>query len=281
VALATRLGLDLHETALGMVRVASATIVKAIGTISIERGHNPADFSLFAFGGAGPLHASDVARALDIRTIVVPPHPGILCAEGLLGADVVADFVFSTLLALEDAATAVVERGRGELLTKAAQWFERERIEPAARRLAWNFRLRYRRQNFELSVPFAGGAFDLAACRQARAAFHQAHERAYGYASASEPVEFVSLQLKAIGVLPRPPLARLAPGRPGAAAGRRRAMFRLHEWHDTPVYRRQDLGCGQELAGPAIVEQLDTTSPIFPGDVARADEWGNLIIRLA
>ena len=279
-ALARELGLDLHETALGIVRVAGATIVKAIGTISIERGHNPADFSLFAFGGAGPLHATDVAREMDIGTVIVPPHPGILCAEGLLNADLIADYVFSTLMILDDGAAAIIEHGRRDLLAAAMAWFERECVPAAARRLVWNLRLRYRGQNFELSVPFEGGTLDMAACRTLRQGFHAVHERAYGYASPAETVEFVSLQLKAVGLLDKPPLPRLAGGQSGKPTGTRQVMFGLGEWHKTALYRREDLVQGQEIVGPAIIEQLDATTPIFPGDVAAVDAWGNLIIRL-
>lgn len=279
--LAGKLGLDPLETALGIVRVACATIVKAIRTISVERGHDPAGFSLFAFGGAGPLHAADVARELDMRTILVPPNPGILCAEGLLTADLVEDFVFSSLMPLAETSARTIDDARRELATAASAWFEGERIPPTRRKLGWTMELRYKRQNFELSVPFSGDVVDARACAEIAAVFHAAHERNYGFSSATETIEFVNLKLKAIGELDKPALPTLVNTTPARPRGHRRAMFRPGEWLQTPIYRREALARGQVLTGPAIIEQMDTTVPIVPGDSCAVDGWGNLIIRLA
>jgi len=279
--LAQRIGLGTTETALGIVRVACATIVKAIRAVSLERGHNPADFSLFAFGGAGPLHATDIARELDIATIVVPADPGILCAEGLLDSDLTADFVRTLLQRLDDGAAGALAGARAELQAEAAAWFASEGVGAAARRLAWSAELRYRGQNYELSLPLPDRAIDAATAAALLAAFHPAHEQAYGFASPHEPVELVNLKVKARGVLDKPALARLPDRPPGTPSGRRDTIFDKGAAHPTPVYRRAALARGQVIAGPAIVEQLDATVVVFPGDRCRVDDWGNLLIELS
>ena len=278
--LAAALGLDLYETALGIVRVASATIVKAIGTISVERGHNPADFALFAFGGAGPLHAPEVARELDMTRIIVPPNPGILCAEGLLTSDLTADFVDTSLQLLTAESAPGLEARRQRLVAAAETWFANERVPAANRQLNWVMQLRYHGQNFELSVPFSGAPIDAAACLDMSAAFHGAHEHAYGYAATAEQVEFVSLRLRTVGLLDRPTLPKLAQGAPAEPIGERAVSFTLGAWQATPIYRREALTPGQTLNGPAIIEQLDTTTLVFPGDTCVCGDWGDLVITL-
>ena len=278
--LATRLGLDLNETALGIIRIACANIVRAIRTISLERGHNPAAFSLFAFGGAGPLHATDVARDLAIERIVVPPDPGILCADGLLHSDLRADFVTSILKPLEVSAAEAVGSARAELRAAAARWFDSEHVSTDCRRVIWTADLRYKGQNHELAVPVADRPFDPAACQEINRAFEAAHTRAYGFAPEDEPVEFVNLRIRGIGVLEKPEFPALPNGAPGPPSAHRRVLFNAESWMETPVYKRSVLAPEQRIAGPAIIEQLDATVPVHPGDHCVVDRWGNLIISL-
>ncbi len=279
--LAKALKLDRIETAFGIVRLVSATMVKAIRAISIERGHDPSKLALFAFGGAGPLHATDVARELGIRRVIIPPNPGILCAEGLLNSDLVADFVQAGLVPFGDGALVSLNRIGAELAERAEAWFVAEKVAVADRRAAWAVDLRYKGQNFELSIAAATAPFDAKALAALRRDFDAAHERAYGFAQPDEPVEAVGVRVKLTGVLEKPELAKL-PQRPEAKPYEtRRTAFARDAWHDTPVFRRGELASGQVLAGPAIVEQMDSTTPIFPGDIARVDPWGNIVIDLA
>ncbi len=278
--LAETLDLPPIETALGIVRLVSATMVKAIRSISIERGHDPSGFALFAFGGAGPLHASETARELDIRQIIVPPSPGILCAEGLLNCDLATDFVQAALVPLGERSAAALNGVRQSLSRQCDAWFEREGIAAADRREAWAADLRYSGQNFELSIPFEAAAFDAAACAALVEQFHAAHDRAYGFAQKGEPIELVSMRVKLEGVLEKPRLPELAAGPPAAPRGERRVCFADAVWHDAPIFRRRELARDQIIAGPAIVEQMDSTTPIHPGDSARVDRWGNLVIEL-
>ena len=185
--LAEQLQMSRQDTALGIVQVACATIVKAIRAISVERGHDPADFALFAFGGAGPLHAADVAHELGIKRIFIPPNPGILCAEGLLGSDLVADLVQPSLASFDGEAPETLNAARAALGQRAEAWFHDENVAPTDRRGAWSVDLRYAGQNFELSIPFDATAFDPAKAAALRQAFDAEHERAYGFAQVDEP----------------------------------------------------------------------------------------------
>ena len=278
--LAEPLGLERLETALGIVQVASAVIVKAIRTISVERGHDPGEFALFAFGGAGPLHAPDIVRELGIGRVIVPPNPGILCAEGLLGSDLIADFVQATLLRFDEAGPEKLNTARESLVAQAADWFRREDVADGDRLMAWSVDMRFVGQNFELTVPFDGEPFDPARAATLRADFYTAHDRAYGFALEDEPIEIVSMRVRLTGLLPKPTLPELEPGDPGAPVAERRVAFASADWHATPVYRRADLARDQTLDGPAIVEQMDSTVLLFPDDTGHVDAWGNLVIDL-
>ena len=279
--LAKRIRLERLETAFGIVRLVAAIMVKAIRTISIERGHDPARFALFAFGGAGPLHAGEVARELGISRVIIPPNPGILCAQGLLNSDLVADFVQTALAPFAGASLARINRVGGGLTAQAAEWFEREQVAPADRRTMWSVDLRYAGQNFELSIPCPAPPLAATNLDEIASRFHIAHEQAYGFKQEGEPIEFVSLRVKLVGVLEKPALARLTPRAAGKPLHTRRVAFAKDAWRDAPVYRRLDLAPGQQLEGPAIIEQMDCTTPLFPGDRMRVDDWGNLVVDLA
>ena len=279
--LAERLELDVEETAQGIIRVACATVVKAIRPLSVERGYDPAEFCLFPFGGAGPLLATETARDLGIGTIIVPPSPGILCAEGLLSSDLTADFVMTALMPLSADSHNTLNTVRAELQNRVDAWFAHEDVPIDRRQLQWTAELRYRGQNYELAIPLTDGEVSAADCAALGETFHDTHRRSYGFASDTETVEFVNMKVKAVGLYDKPPLPRLEEGPDAAPDSQRRTLFSGNAWHDTPVYRRDKLIAGQRLVGPAIVEQLDTTIPIFPGDRGDVDAWGNIVITLA
>ena len=231
-------------------------------------------------GGAGPLLAADIARELGIATVIVSPSPGILCAEGLLNSDLTADFVKTALMPLTAESYVPLTAVRADLTAMAHEWFDHEKVPADQRRLRWTVEMRYKGQNYELSLPIDDADFDGARCTDLARAFHGAHERTYGFFAESETVEFVNMKVKAVAEFEKPALPVLEARPPAAPVSRRATLFSGAEWHDTPVYHRDSLAPGQELVGPAIVEQLDTTTPVFPGDTCVVDTFGNLIISL-
>ncbi|MDX1431000.1 MAG: hydantoinase/oxoprolinase family protein [Gammaproteobacteria bacterium] len=284
--LAERLGMSAEAAAHGVVGIVVANMARTIRIISVERGHDVRRFALMPFGGAGPLHAREVAASLDMDEIVVPGAPGIVCAQGLVMSDLKEDFVASQRVLLDDGARAWLGDAVARLAEEATAWFALEKVPPARRRLELAFDMRYVGQNFELRVPVAAGeALGDDAVPDAPALaerFFAAHETAYGYHNPADAVEVMNIRLTARG--------RLQPAEPPAAAATRAPLPAPIEhrevWFDAnapvaaPIYDRATLETGHEIAGPAIIEQLDTTTPVHPGDLARVDAAGSLIIRL-
>ena len=281
---AQRLGFSVEKTAQGVLGIVVANMVRAVRTISVERGLDPRDYALMPFGGAGPLHAVEVARVLGMREIVVPAAPGILCARGLIVSDLQEEFVRSGRFGLTAEGMARIGTLLDGLEADARAWFAAEGVAPEERGLTLAFDARYVGQNFELPVSFAGGA-DGALTRPAQteavaAAFHAEHERHYGFHSAGEPIEIVNIRLTAIGRIATDgaSVSRRAAAAVLETAGSRPVWFDGDSAVDTPVYRRESLAAGMDFAGPAVVEQLDSTTVVFPGDRAAVEEAGNLVI---
>ena len=255
-------------------------IVKAIRAISVERGHDPSKFSLFAFGGAGPLHAIDVAKDLGMKKIFIPPNPGILCAEGLLGSDLVADLIQPSLAPFDEDIFETLNVAKSNLSMRAKDWFTSESVDVKDQRQAWSVDLRYAGQNFELAINFENNQFNRDTAVALRAAFDKAHEVAYGYSQSTEPVELVGMRVKLAGVLSKPPLPKTKTGSSLNSSGSRKVSFGKNAWFETPIYRRDTIPVDHNFEGPAIIEQMDSMLLIFPGDTAKIDDWGNLIINL-
>jgi N-methylhydantoinase A len=285
--LAQRLGYSVERTALGILDIVAATMVRAIRAVSVERGHDPRECALMAYGGAGALHARQVARELDMRRVLVPPAPGILCAQGLVVADLAEELVRSRRVALDEAGLAALAELLLASWPQAQAWFDDEAVAAGARAAELVLDMRYVGQNFELRVPVAAGAGGhapaLPPVARLRALFGAAHEQIYGYANSEDPVEVVNLRLVLRGVQP----ARVVLGAARSpAAGPDHAALRPVYFDDagaldTPVFERAELLPGHRIAGPAIVEQLDATTVLAPGDVAVVDAAGNLVIDVA
>ena len=286
---AGELGYGVERAAHGVNGVVVANMVRAIRTISVERGHDPRDFTLVAFGGAGPLHARDVAEALGIREILVPEVPGIVCAQGLVIADVKEDFVLGRRVELNTQTAGELAAAVAELAERAEAWFREEAVPDADREVELVFDARYIGQNFELRVPVASGpptvldgrpAPDSIAAITAR--FFDVHDVAYGYHNPDDPVEVVNVRLTAFGRTRRGAAEGAATGPADLPAPEeiRPVWFGPHAPADTPVFDRSRLRTGAEIVGPAIVEQLDATTVVHPGDRARVDAHANLNITL-
>jgi N-methylhydantoinase A len=261
-ALGERLGLDAVATALGVIEVANAEMVRALRVISVQRGLDPRDFALVAFGGAGPLHACALAEELGVATVLVPRASGVLSALGLAISDLRRDLVAPYPAALDGLDADAVADAYAALEEQA----EHDLPGAACARAA---DLRYRRQSFELTV--AADDWDGLAER-----FHAEHERRHGYAMPGEPVELVALRVTATVEVASPELTE-APGSGAQAAGERQARFGERSV-TVPVYDRDALGAGDELEGPAIVELAGATCVVRPGWRGRVDDAGTLVL---
>lgn len=280
--LADRLGLSLMEAAHGIIAVATANMAKAIRVISVQRGHDPRGYALFAFGGAGPLHAARLARELDMQRIIVPKTPGILCAMGLLLTDLRTDFMRTQFQELRLEAAPAIRDTFGKLAGEASAWFEGERVEADARVVEMTVDMRYAGQNYELAVPVRQADDDSALLRGLVDGFEQAHRRQYGFVVPDGKMELVTCRLAAIGKTPKIALPDIAPTREdiaGAIIGQRKVWFSEQKaWMTCPVYARASLRSGHAFQGPAIVEQMDATTLVLPGMRAHVDAQENIIL---
>ncbi|GIU99107.1 MAG: 5-oxoprolinase [Actinomycetota bacterium] len=274
-------GLDLRTAAEGIIAIAAAHAARALRRVSVERGIDPREFVLVAFGGAGPLLAGWTLEDLGLRAVLVPPLPGLFSAQGLM----------STSLRIDGSQTVLSVLGP-RVIREALAWFDRtgrrllrqlreDGVDPARARVVGSVDCRYLGQGYELSVPLP--TIDAAGLRAVADRFHELHARTYGHADPSEPVEIVTLRLSAFGDLDRPPSPELPRGgsrpRAEALAGERKVHLRRTGRAPVPVYRRSHLRAGNRLVGPAIVDQMDATTLILAGQSAEVDRHGNLWIR--
>jgi N-methylhydantoinase A len=256
------LGLDAEETALGIVRVANAEMVRALRVISVERGLDPREFALLAFGGAGGMHACSLAEELGMETVLVPRAGGVLSALGLAISDLRRDYVRPYLTTLE----GMDERGFEERFESMESTAAEDLDGPEYTRRA---DLRYRGQSFELTV-------EADAPEELEERFHAAHEQRYGYRMEDELVELVNLRLVATVPVEKPELDE-PPAGDEPEAGRREANFD-GEWREVPVFDRERMGKGSEVAGPAIVEFKESTCVVRPGWRGAVDGVGTLVL---
>jgi N-methylhydantoinase A len=282
--LAVQLGMEVMQTAQGILSVVTANMARAIRVISVQRGHDPRDYTLVAFGGAGPLHAARLARELDISRILVPRNPGILCAMGLLLTDLRADFASTRLQRLGSQAVAEIEARFDLLAGQAADWFAQEGIAPADRMANRTIDMRYAGQNYELAVALPAGPVTAATLDRLAESFAASHQRMYGFLAEGEAIELVTYRLEATGRVRKAALPRrVARGADASAAiiGRREVwMPEAGGMVSCPVYDRERLEAGNCIAGPAIIEQMDATTVILPGMQAEVEPSMNLIVEI-
>ncbi|MFL9960211.1 hydantoinase/oxoprolinase family protein [Paraburkholderia sediminicola] len=281
--IAQPLSLTTEDAAEGIIRIANANMARAIRSVSTERGYDLAEFALYAFGGAGPLHALEVAQECGIGTVIVPQEPGTMCARGILLSDISFDFVRSRI-ALIDAHTwpSIVDAFVG-LHAQADAWLDQEGVNAAQRSFVLAIDARYVGQNFEVQVAMdTVGAADLAAFE---AGFRAAHVREYGYDVPGRAIEVINCRLKAVGAVPKAPLTPAGASGADASAARsgERGIYhgKRHGWQSTPVYDRARLAPGATLQGPAVIEEMSSTTVLAPTHALRVDAYGNLIVRVA
>lgn len=277
--IARPLNLSVEEAAHGILRIATANMSRAIRAVSTEHGHDPADFVLFAFGGAGPLHAAEVAHECGISSVLIPQEPGTLCARGILLADISRDFVRTQLTLLSDDSWRTVAHQMREMLAEGDAWLERERVPQVQRRFHLNIDARYRGQTHDIRVQV--NAVEQADQARFIDAFHAAHRAQYGHDNPGRPIEIVTCRVQAIGLvakdMARTPLATAA----AIQWDERQIYFGAeHGWLTTRVYRRDSLPVGTELDGPVVIEEMSSTTVVLPGQQTLIDRFGNIRIQV-
>lgn len=282
--LAKSLGVDAIKAAAGVIEIINVNMMGAVRVISVEQGEDPRDFALVAFGGAGPLHAADVALNMGMKRVLVPPRPGLLSAIGLLHADVRGDFSLTRLLRAESKNLKAFNAGFADLKKRGAEWLRAEGKNDgeSKAKFEWSVDLRYFGQNFELIMPLARERLAAQSLLHLTSTFHKRHKAFYGYDMPSQPVEIVNLRLVVAA-------ARKAPAAAQAIkkselkqllTERRRVWFAQTGFVQTPVYERDQLPPGWRATGPAIIEQMDATTVVPPRAGIHNDALGYLHLSL-
>jgi len=276
--LADRLGAGVEETALSMIDLANENMANAIRLVTVERGLDPREFDLVAFGGAGPLHAADLAEAIGIRRIVVPLHPGLGSAFGAALADLRVDRIWTHGYRSTNLDPSRFDERFNALTASAIRDLREEGFagEPVVLR---SMSMRYLGQNYEQDIPVPPGPITAQSLHEVMRRFDRQHEQFYGYHISGETMEFVHFNVSAIGRTPKVDLPAVAPAdeipRPRAA---RRVRFKVGGGQSCPIFRRGDLGAGTRLRGPALVEEENSVTLVHPGQDLEVTRDGMLII---
>jgi N-methylhydantoinase A len=280
--IAKPLGMDVPTAAEGIIRIIDVKMQEAIKAISTMRGHDLRGFHLLAFGGAGPLHAGRIARDLGMAGIIVPLYPGVYSAIGLLMSDVKHDYVQSRMTQLKGLAPADVNAMFDRLAAQARQELHSDGFATDRIKVQRALDMRYAGQGYEITLPIADGPVtdsDLAALRHR---FDAQHRAMFGHSAPEEPVEVVSYRVRGIGLVPVVEMPRFTrSGMPLEQALRETRSARFDGVEvDCPVYQRETIDIGARITGPAILDQFDCTTVLCPGQVARVDEYKNLIVAI-
>jgi N-methylhydantoinase A len=268
------MGSDPHQAALGTIEIANAHMERALRVITVERGHDPRDFTLVSFGGAGGLHACDLARRLGIRQVLVPPMAATLSAFGMLIADVVKDYSLTVMLP-GDAPETEIESALSPLLDQGIREVMAEGINRKDLVIERMLDMRYRGQSFELTIPYQSGHLQ---------AFHEMHRQVYGYSRAEAATELVNVRARVTGLVNPPSLRPI----PMEKSDPKASLLNHHtaiigteiQWSEVPVYNGEQLRPGNEFTGPAIVIRPDTTIWIGPTDACLVDSFKNLSLSI-
>ena len=272
---ANRYNLTAAEAASRIIEVVNSNMAQALRIVSVERGHDPREFSLIAFGGAGPVHAVALAEELAIPEVIIPPAPGAFSALGLVATDLKRDYSRTLYADLGTVEASRVSDAIAAMETAGAAMLEAARVPAERRALLRQADVRYRRQAYELTIPVADGPITRESLEALAEQFHVKHAQTYGHANRNEPVQLVNLRLTALGRLPDLKLTQHAD--PGSARLRQRSVwFPTTGFVDTPVHWRNGLTPGTNILGPAIIEALDSTTVLPPGWQALVDDLGYL-----
>ncbi|SLN25550.1 hydantoinase/oxoprolinase family protein [Roseisalinus antarcticus] len=275
-----QIGLSPEDAALGILDIANEVMLGALRVITVQRGLDPRDFGIVAFGGAGPLHGNAMAALLGCYPVVIPANPGVLSALGFLEAEFKNEFVQTLIRATSEGEDSVIWDHFATLRAKAVAWLDEQEIESADRGLSYTLDLRYEQQGFEVSIPVPAESVETASdLASVLGNFHETHERLYGVRF-DLPIELVALRVIATGATPAvedtPPAAGSVDPK-DAVIEVSRAYF-AGAWQETTHYDRDRLAVGARVEGPAIIRQYDTTTVLLPDHYAEVDDHGNLMI---
>ena len=279
--IAQPLGISILEAAEGIIRVVNAGMIKGIRIVSVSKGYDPREFCLVTFGGAGPVHASELAAELEIPRVLVPIAPGVTSALGLLMADLREDLVRTILRPSDSVEAHELNQRFGEMESEAVETMNREGVASDDVIYVRVADIRYMGQGFELEVPVASGTLNDKSLNKIYEEFHKIHTQIYGYSQLESEMEIVNLRLTALARMPRPDLDKgetdLNVSSDVAKVGIRKVFFR-DQAIKTNVYDRSKLVPGNMIKGPAIIEQLDSTTVLWPDQTASVDRYLNLLL---
>jgi len=276
--LAEQIDMELLETARGIIAVSNSNIVKEIKNVTVAKGYNPGDFCLVAFGGSGPLHAAELMEEMSIRKALIPKTPGLLAAYGLLTENMRRDFVQTFVMDLSEETGDLLKQRFTELEKEAELWFNEEKIEPDQRHREYFLDMRYKGQNYEIRVPVEVSSIGSASAL--REEFIKAYERLYSFSS-DDQIQVVNFGLSALGDIVYPTVVKDEyAGEDASAAiiGSRNVYEGDGKFSDYTLYDREKLHYGNVICGPAIIEQMDSTTIVLPGQVATVDVYLNMMI---
>jgi N-methylhydantoinase A len=282
VRIAEPLRIGLEQACEGILRVVNAGMVRGIRVVSVEKGHDVRQFTLFAFGGAGPLHASALARDLKMASVFVPVAPGNFSTFGLLTGDVKHDYVRTYVVAEDRIDYPLMDAIYGEMEAQALARMREDGFQDSDILLQKTIDLRYVGQAYELNIPLAEEKIGSRAFLQAKERFHQAHQHAYGFSRPSERVEAVNLRTRCIGKIPSLRLleSELSDEDPEEALKGVRSVYFDGQWFESKIYDRERLRPGNRIEGPSVIEEMGSTTLIHPGDTGRVDGYGNIVIQI-
>jgi N-methylhydantoinase A len=275
------LNLKLQEAALGIVTIANSNMLRILRLVSIERGYDPRQFTLVAFGGAGPLHATSLAEQLAIQRVVIPRFPGLFSALGLLNADIATDFVETVMAILTPESlnnfNVIIDR----MIAKADNWFRRVRKADEKMFIQVSADMRYLHQNYELTISFPGTHISSDDISKIQTKFHKKHNETYGHSTPGEAIQVVYLRLHAVNPLPKPELKPLGDKNrepDDQIPKSHRLVWSPRGQVEYPVYQRDDLKAGNTLEGPSIIQEKEATTLIERNWRLEVDRLGNLLI---
>ncbi len=278
--IAGAMGLTVEQAAEGIIAIVNENMAGALRLVSVQRGHDPREFALVAYGGAGPLHANALAKLMGSFPVIVPPAPGLLCAVGDLVADFRDEFAQTYIRLVAEASGAEVAGILDELGGRARAWLEGEGIDPAAQRLTFSADMRYHRQGYEIPVALEPGEVRSDGLTDLEERFNGLHEQLYGFRMPGTACEMVNLRAVGFGSVPKPDL-------PTGELGSVDASGAVTEEHEiifegshaaTKIYDRAKLQPGARFSGPAIVTEFDSTTVVLPGYEASVDQNFNILI---